>query len=78
MAIEVLYLTQALILAQAKHPGIGVHSLRHSAATYVTVNDANPTQVQQMMRHKHYATTEVYVSEMQQIIEGAEGSVTQI
>lgn len=71
-------MTEGLLLAGAKHPGIVVHSLRHSTATYALLNKANPVQVQRMMRHKHYATTEVYVSEVQQMIEGAEGAVTQI
>lgn len=71
-------LTEALLLAGVKHPGIVVHSLRHSAATYATVNGANPTQVQRMMRHKHYATTEHYVREAQQMMEGAEQAITQI
>ncbi len=30
------------------------------------------------MRHKHYATTEIYVEEMQKLLEGAEEAVTQI
>jgi hypothetical protein len=31
-----------------------------------------------MMRHKHYGTTEHYVRESQQMLEGAEGAITQI
>ena len=73
-----LILTEALLIAGVKQQGIVVHSLRHSAATYATVNGANPTQVQRMMRHKHYATTEHYIREGQQMMEGAEGSITQI
>jgi len=71
-------ITEALLLAEAKHPGIVVHSLRHSAATYATLNGAPPSQVQRMMRHKHYGTTEHYVREAQQMLEGAEGTITQI
>jgi hypothetical protein len=29
-----------------------------------------------MMRHKHYGTTEHYVREAQQMLEGAEGAIT--
>ena len=71
-------ITEGLLLAEAKHPGIVVHSLRHSAATYATLNGAPPSQVQRMMRHKHYGTTEHYVREAQQMMEGAEGRITQI
>lgn len=71
-------ITEALLLSEAKHPGIVVHSLRHSAATYATLNGAPPSQVQRMMRHKHYGTTEHYVREAQQMMEGAEGKITQI
>lgn len=71
-------ITEALLLAKAKHPGIVVHSLRHSAATYATLNGAPPSQVQRMMRHKHYSTTEHYVREAQHMLEGAEGTITQI
>ncbi len=71
-------ITEGLLLAEAKHPGIVVHSLRHSAATYATLNGAPPSQVQRMMRHKHYGTTEHYVREAQQMLEGAEGKITQI
>ena len=31
-----------------------------------------------MTRHRHYATTEVYVEEVQRLLEGAEDAVTQI
>ncbi len=71
-------MTEGLLLAKVKHPGIVVHSLRHSAATYATVNGAPPSQVQRMMRHRHYATTEHYVREAQQMMEGAEQAITQI
>ncbi len=55
-----------------------VHSLRHSTTTFVLLNDANPTRVEKMMRHQHYVTTEIYVEEVQQLLEGAEDAVTQI
>ncbi len=71
-------ITEGLLLAEAKHPGIVVHSLRHSAATYATLNGAPPSQVQRMMRHKHYGTTEHYVREAQHMLEGAEGTIKQI
>lgn len=71
-------LTEGLLLAGVKKPGIVVHSLRHSTPTFALLNDANPTRVQKMMRHKHYATTELYVEEVQQLLEGAEEAVTQI
>jgi site-specific recombinase XerD len=64
-------------LAGVKKPGIVVHSLRHSTPTFALLNDANPTQVQKMMRHQHYATTEIYVEEVQKLLEGAEEAVTQ-
>lgn len=71
-------LTEGLLLAGVKKPGIVVHSLRHSTPTFALLNDANPTRVQKMMRHKHYATTEIYVEEVQKLLEGAEETVTQI
>lgn len=71
-------ITEGLLLAGAKKPGIVAHSLRHSTPTYALLNKANPIQVQRMMRHKHYATTEVYVKDVQRMIDGAEDSVTQI
>ena len=71
-------ITEGLLLAGVKKPGIVVHSLRHSTPTFALLNDANPTRVQKMMRHQHYATTEIYVEEVQRLLEGAEDSVTQI
>ena len=71
-------LTEGLLLAGVKKPGIVVHSLRHSTPTFALLNDANPTRVQKMMRHQHYATTEIYVEEVQRLLEGAEDAVTQI
>jgi integrase len=71
-------ITEGLLLAGVKKPGIVVHSLRHSTPTFALPNDANPTRVQKMMRHKHYATTEIYVEEVQKLLEGAEEAVTQI
>ncbi len=40
--------------------------------------DANPTRVQKMMRHQHYATTEIYVEEVQSCLEGGEDAVAKI
>ena len=71
-------ITEGLLLAGVKKPGIVVHSLRHSTPTFALLNEANPTRVQKMMRHKHYATTEIYVEEVQKLLEGAEETVTQI
>lgn len=71
-------ITEGLLLAGIKKPGIVVHSLRHSTPTFALLNDANPTRVQKMMRHQHYATTEIYVEEVQRLLEGAEDAVTQI
>ena len=71
-------ITEGLLLAGVKKPGIVVHSLRHSTPTFALLNDANPTRVQKMMRHQHYATTEIYVEEVQRLLEGAEEAVTQI
>ena len=52
--------------------------LLYSTPTFALLNDANPTRVQKMMRHQHYATTEIYVEEVQKLLEGAEEAVTQI
>ncbi|MBL8075592.1 MAG: tyrosine-type recombinase/integrase [Nitrospira sp.] len=71
-------ITEGLLLAGVKKPGIVVHSLRHSTPPFALLNDANPTRVQEMMRHQHYATTEIYVKEVQRLLEGAEDAVTQI
>lgn len=71
-------LTEGLLLAGVKKPGIVVHSLRHSTPTFALLNEANPVRVQKMMRHKHYSTTEIYVEEVQKLIGGAEEAVTQI
>lgn len=70
-------ITEGLLLAGVKKPGIVVHSLRHSTPTFALLNDANPTRVQKLMRHQHYATTEIYVEEVQKLLEGAEEAVTQ-
>jgi len=64
-------ITEGLLLAGVKKPGIVVHSLRHSTSTFALLNDVNPTRVQKMMRHHHYATTEMYVEEVQKLLEGA-------
>jgi integrase/recombinase XerC/integrase/recombinase XerD len=71
-------ITEGLLLAGVKKPGIVVHSLRHSTPTFALLNNANPTRVQKMMRHRHYATTEIYVEEVQRLLNGAEEAVTQI
>lgn len=71
-------ITEGLLLAGVKKPGIVVHSLRLSTPTFALLNDANPTRVQKMMRHQHYATTEIYVEEVQRLLDGAEDAVTQI
>lgn len=56
-----------------------VHSLRHSTPAVTWRNDANPIQMQEMMRHQHYATTEMYVEEVQKLLEeAAAAAVTQI
>jgi len=51
---------------------------RRSTPTFALLNDANPMRVQKMMRHQHDATTEIYVEEVQKLLEGAEEAVTQI
>ena len=61
-----------------KKPGIVIHSLRHSTPTFGLLNDANPTLVQKVMRHQHYATTKIYVEEVQKLLERAEEAVIQI
>ncbi|OQW38735.1 MAG: hypothetical protein A4C66_11545 [Nitrospira sp. HN-bin3] len=67
-----------LVVGRREEAGIVVHSLRHSTPTFALLNDANPTRVQKMMRPQHYATTEIYVEEVQRLLEGAEEAVTQI
>jgi hypothetical protein len=37
----------------------------------------DPTRAQKMMWHQHYATTEIYVEEVQKLLKGAEEAVTQ-
>ena len=69
-------ITEGFLLAGVKKPGIVVH--RHSTPTFALLNDANPTRVQKMMRHQHYATTEIYVEEVHRLLDGAEDVVTQI
>ena len=54
------------------------YNLRYLTLAFAWFNDANPTRVQKMMRHQHYATTEIYVEEVQRLLEGAEDAVTQI
>lgn len=71
-------ITGGLLLAGMKKPSIVVHSLCHSTPTFALLNDANPTRVQKIMRHQHYATTEIYVEEVQKLLEWAEEAVTQI
>ena len=55
-----------------------MHSHRHSTPTVTLSIDANPTRVQKMMWHHDYSTTEIYVEEVQRLLEGAEDAVTQI
>jgi len=43
-----------------------------------TLNGEPPSQVQRMMRHQHYTTTEIYGEEVQKLLEGADDAVTQI
>jgi site-specific recombinase XerD len=71
-------ITEGQLLAGVKEPGIMVARLRHLTPTFALLNDANPTRVQKMMRHQHYATTEIYVEEVRRLLEGAEDAVTQI
>lgn len=33
--------------------------------------DANPSRLHKLMRHQHYATTEIYVEELQKLLEEA-------
>lgn len=42
------------------------------------LNDANPTLVQNMMRHQQYASSEIYVEEERRLLEGVEDAVAQI
>lgn len=50
-----------------------VHSLRHSTTNLALFNDANPTRVQKIMRQQHYATMEMYVEEVQRLLERGGG-----
>ena len=70
--------SEGLLLAGVKKPGIVVHRLWHSTPTFALLNDANPTRVQKMMRHQHYATTEIYVEKVQKLFEETEEAITQI
>lgn len=63
---------------QARYSGIMVHSLCHSTPTFSLLNAENPTRVQEMMRHQHYATAEIYVEQAQRSFEGMEDAVTRI
>lgn len=47
-----------------------------SATTCALLNDSNPTWMQKFMRHQHHATTEIYVEDVQQLLDGAEDAVT--
>ncbi len=69
--------TEGLLLAGVRKPGILVHNLRHFTPTFALLNDANPILEQKMMRHQHYATTKIYVEEVQKSLEGVEEAVTQ-
>lgn len=51
-------ITEGLLLAEAKHPGIVVHSLRHSTPTFALLNDANLTQVQKLLECVDEAVTQ--------------------
>ena len=46
------------------------HSLRDATPPFALLNDTNPTKVQKMMRHQHYATVEIYVEEVKRLLEG--------
>ncbi len=45
-----------------------------SATTFAVLNDPSPTRVQKMMRHQHYARTEIYVEPVQKLLEGGGNS----
>ncbi len=51
---------------------------QHSTPTFALLNDANPTLVQKLMRHQHYAESEIYIEEVQRLLDGAEDEVTEI
>ncbi|MHC9062783.1 hypothetical protein ACYX34_08860 [Nitrospira sp. CMX1] len=70
--------TEGLLLARVEKPGIVVHSMRYSTPTFALLNEANPTRVQKMKRHQHDATTEMYLEEVQRLLEMAEEAVTKI
>ena len=48
-----------------------MHSLHHSTPTFALLNDANPTRMQRMMRHRYDATIKIYIEEVQKLLEGA-------
>jgi site-specific recombinase XerD len=77
--VRIAALTASTDYTQANFSG----RIRHTFAgrvtsTFALLNDANPTRVQKMMRHQHYATTEIYVEEVQQLLEGTKDAVMQI
>jgi hypothetical protein len=46
--------------------------------TFALLYDANPMPVQIMMVHHLYATMEIFVKEVQSVLEGSQEPVTQI
>ena len=46
-------ITEGLLLAVVKNPGIVVHDLHHSSPTVSLLNEAYPMSVQKMIRHPH-------------------------
>lgn len=70
-------ITERLFLAGVKKPWIVVHSLRHSTSTFALLNDANPTQVQKMMRYQHHSDDGDLCRRIEKLLEGAEEAVTQ-
>lgn len=50
----------------------------YSTQTFALLNNADPTWVQKITRHQHYATMKIYVQEVQRLLKGAEDAVKQI
>ncbi|RLC83357.1 MAG: integrase [Chloroflexi bacterium] len=59
-------------------PGLSAHSLRHYAATAALKAGAHPLQVQQMMRHRRFETTQAYIHDLGRIANAAERFVPQL
>ena len=67
-----------LIVAGVKRDGLSAHSLRHYTATAALKAGAHPLQVQQMMRHRRFETTQTYIHDLGRIANAAERFVPEL